>query len=345
MSDTAPFLEAVCLTKDFKVAKGKAPPIRAVDSVSFKVFRGQTFGLIGESGSGKSTLARCLCRLTQATEGHVLFDGIEVNSLDHGALQRLRRRMQIVFQDHSLALNPRLRILSSVEEPLAIHGVKNAAERRARAAEILTRVGIRADQFARKPHAFSGGQRQRVALARALILHPELLILDEPTSALDVSIQAQILNLLRELQSDLSLTYVFISHDLAVAQYLCDQVAVMYLGAIMEVAHRDVLFREPLHPYTRTLLRAVPVPDPDARTVPTGRLVVEGGQATAAPTGCRFRPRCPVGYNRERCAAEDPGLLEVKPAHMVSCHYPGELAEAEKNGHIPSPGTGQVSQS
>jgi oligopeptide/dipeptide ABC transporter ATP-binding protein len=303
--------------------------LSAVDGVSFDIRRGETFGLVGESGCGKSTIARCVLRLLEPSGGRVVFDGTELGEVGRAELRRLRRRMQIVFQDPFASLDPRMSTRAIVEEPLLVHGIGDRASRAARALELLEVVGLSAEQADRKPHAFSGGQRQRIALARALVLNPDLLVLDEPVSALDVSIQAQVLNLLRELQDELGLTYLFIVHDLAVAEYFCDRLAVLYLGAVMELADRETLFREPLHPYTHALLSAVPVPDPAIER--RRRRVVLRGEVSALtdrPRGCRFRPRCPVGRDRELCAAAEPPLEQRAPGHWVSCHFPGELAPA-----------------
>jgi oligopeptide transport system ATP-binding protein len=287
----------------------------------------ETFGLVGESGCGKSTIARCVLRLLEPTGGRVCFDGTDLATLGKLDLRRLRRRMQIVFQDPFASLDPRMTVQAIVEEPLAIHKVGSRPERERKVAEMLELVGLAAAHGRRKPHEFSGGQRQRIALARALVLSPELLILDEPVSALDVSIQAQVLNLLRALQEQLGLTYLFIVHDLAVAEYFCDRVAVLYLGAVMELADRDAIFHEPLHPYTDALLSAVPIPDP-AIEARRSRVVLRGEVAHVASErrGCRFRPRCPVGRDREICASAEPALEERSPGHWVACHYPGELA-------------------
>jgi oligopeptide/dipeptide ABC transporter ATP-binding protein len=297
--------------------------LRAVDRVSFDVRRGETFGLVGESGCGKSTLARCLLRLVQPSAGHVYLDGTDLVGLDGGDLRRIRRRMQIVFQDPSASLDPRMSARAIVEEALAIHGLP---ERRTRAEEMLTLVGITPSQMERKPHEFSGGQRQRIGVARALVLNPELVVLDEPISALDVSIQAQVLNLLRDLQQRLELTYVFIVHDLVVAEYFCDRLAVLYRGAVVELGEPELLFRSPLHPYTVALLSAVPIPD-RASERRRERIVLRGELAPLSGTaqGCRFQARCPLGRERAVCAAEEPPLVEHQPGQWAACHFPGEL--------------------
>ena len=310
--------------------------IRAVDGVSFDVARGETFGLVGESGCGKSTLARCVLRLQRPTSGRVMFDGTDLATLAPGDLRALRRRLQVVFQDPYASLDPRMTVAASVQEGLRIHGLGNAAERAQRVLDTLALVGLTAAQARRRPYALSGGQRQRVALARALVLEPELIVLDEPISALDVSIQAQVLNLLLKLQAQLDLTYLFIVHDLAIAEYFCDRIAVLYLGAVMELADRDTLFREPMHPYTVSLLSAAPVPDP-ARRRRSERIVLRGEvSSSAVDVACRFKPRCPIGHDREICGVERPPLRELRPQHFVACHFPGELASrAAAAAHAP----------
>jgi oligopeptide/dipeptide ABC transporter ATP-binding protein len=312
------------LTQEFAPARRHDAPLRAVDGVSFEVRRGETFGVVGESGCGKSTLSRAILRLIEPTGGTVVFDGIDVRALPQDELRRLRRRVQLVFQDPLGSLDPRMTARGIVEEPLEIHGIGDRAERARRAAEMLELVGIPAAQHARKPYAFSGGQRQRIGVARALVLEPDLVFLDEPISALDVSIQAQVLNLLRELQQRLGLTYVFIVHDLAVAEYFCDRIAVLYRGAIMELAPREAIFRDALHPYTTSLLAAVPIPDPERRRE---RIVLRGDVTppVARAGGCRFRERCPVGRDRAVCAEQAPPLVEHREGHLAACHFPGEL--------------------
>jgi len=298
----------------------------AVDGVSLAVRRGETFGLVGETGSGKSTLARCVVRLLKPTEGRVVFDGHDLSLLRARELRAIRRRLQMVFQDGSASLNSHMTVEAIVEEPLKIHGVRPRDQRRIRAAEMLDRVGITSQQRQRKPHALSGGQRQRVGIARALVLCPDLVVLDEPVSAVDVSIQAQILNLLADLQDELRLTYLLIVHDLAVAERVCDRVAVLYLGRVMEVADREALFRRPLHPYTVTLLSAVPIPDPriEARRK---RVVLDGdvNVVDAQQRGCAFRFRCPIGQGRKHCMEERPALVDHGGGHVVACHYAGEF--------------------
>jgi oligopeptide/dipeptide ABC transporter ATP-binding protein len=312
--------------------------VTAVDAVSFDVLRGETFGLVGESGCGKSTVARCVLRLIEPSAGRVSFDGEDVLALSAPDLRRLRRRMQIVFQEATASLDSRMSVRALVQEPLEIHGIGSRPEQRQRVDEMLELVGITPMQSSRKPHAFSGGQRQRIGVARALVLNPDFVVLDEPVSAVDVSIQAQILNLFRDLQEGLQLTYLFIVHDLAVAEHFCDRLAVLYLGSVMELGSREALFRRPLHPYTVSLLSAVPIPDPaiEARR----RRIILRGEALPAGVeehGCPFRTRCPVGWDRELCAAERPPLSEREPDHWLACHFPGEIMANETPRNVVDP--------
>jgi oligopeptide/dipeptide ABC transporter ATP-binding protein len=313
-------LRAEGLVKHFPVRRGlfgrDAGAVRAVDGVSLAIRRGETLGLVGESGSGKSTTGRLLLRLVPATAGRVEFDGHAVFDLDARALRALRREMQIIFQDPYSSLNPRMTVGAAIEEPIRVHGVAKKAEARERVAALLTRVGLAPDHAARYPHEFSGGQRQRVGIARALALGPRFVVCDEPVSALDVSVQAQILNLLADLQCDLGLTYLFIAHDLAVVRRIADRVAVMYLGKVVEEAETEALFRSPLHPYTRALLSAIPVPDPKTRRE---RIILPGDppDPAAPPPGCPFHPRCPEAV--PECRSEVPPLREAQPGHRVSC--------------------------
>ncbi len=319
------------LVKEFVLSKSglfnrNKEMFRAVDGVSFDIRRGETFGLVGESGCGKSTTARCILQLLKPTSGEIWFDGIDLNNLNGEEMRQFRQRMQVVFQDPHASLDSRMSILDLVAEPLLVHGIKDPAQRKKRAEDMLMRVGIKPELADRKPFAFSGGQKQRVGIARALILNPEFVVLDEPVSALDVSIQAQVLNLLRTMQQQLDLTYLFIVHDLIVAEYFCDRLAVLYLGSVMEMASREQLFKKPLHPYTVVLLSAVPVPDPAGKGR-VKRIILEGevNANVIKEGGCRFRSRCPVGKDRDICREHEPPLIEMAPDHWVACHFAGEL--------------------
>ena len=312
---TAALVRVRGLFKHFPVPGSKAV-VRAVDGVTFEIFRGETLGLVGESGCGKSTVGRCLLRLIEPTRGEIYFEDQDVLALGKGALRKLRRQMQIIFQDPYASLNPRLKVRDIVGEPLAIHRIGSKDERRARVADLLRRVGLDPDYMNRYPHEFSGGQRQRIGIARALALNPRLIVADEPVSALDVSVQAQVVNLLEDLQAELGLTYLFISHGLAVVEHISTRVAVMYLGRIVEVAAAAELYANPLHPYTRALLSAIPVPDPQRKRE---RIVLGGDVPTPLnpPPGCRFHTRCPEAI--PECSQIDPDLREVSPGHLVAC--------------------------
>jgi oligopeptide transport system ATP-binding protein len=316
------------LVKHFPIRKGflsrTVGHVRAVDGVSFAVQRGETLGLVGESGCGKTTTGRCILRLIEPTSGSVRFDGQEVLGLPRRDLRSLRRRMQIVFQDPYSSLNPRKTVRSMLAEVLKVHRLASGSDIQDRVSVLLRQVGLSPGQAGRYPHEFSGGQRQRLGIARALAVNPELIVADEPVSALDVSIQAQIVNLLRDLQRDLHLTYVFIAHDLSVVEHISDRVAVMYLGKLVEVAPSGQLYREPRHPYSVSLLSAIPIPDPDR---PRRRIVLKGDVPSPAnpPAGCRFHPRCFMA--RERCAVEEPVLREVSPGHLAACHFAEDVPD------------------
>jgi peptide/nickel transport system ATP-binding protein len=300
--------------------KPRRAPVRAVDGVGFAIAPGRTLGLVGESGCGKTTVGRAILRLVEPDRGRVLVDGADVRALAPGALRALRRRMQIVFQDPYGSLNPRMTVRQALAEPLAIHRLATGAERAARVVALLTEVGLDARLADHYPHELSGGQRQRVGIARALSVEPQFLVLDEPVSALDVSIQAQVLNLLADLQRRRHLTYLFIAHDLAVVKHVADDVAVMYLGKIVEQAPAPLLYAAPRHPYTASLLSAVPVPDPARQR---RRIVLAGEPPSAAnpPPGCPFHPRCPHPKKNDRCRREPPVLREIEPGQRAACHF------------------------
>ena len=316
-------LRAERLVKEFPVKRGV---VHAVSDVSFSIRKGETLGLVGESGCGKSTLGKLLIDLLTPTSGAVWFRGEDLSRVKGQALRTLRRGMQMIFQDPYASLDPRMRVGDIIMEPMNAHRVgKNRAERVEMVRELMDQVGIRPELFNRYPHQFSGGQRQRIGIARALALNPELVICDEPVSALDVSIQAQILNLLGDLQQRRSLTYLFISHDLNVVRYLSDRVAVMFLGQFCELSPTEQLYAQPRHPYTRFLLDAVPQPDPTLRDAERALLVGEVSSPVNPPSGCRFHPRCP--YADARCRQEKPDLVEMAPGHLCACHHP--LADRE----------------
>ncbi|TMJ32155.1 MAG: dipeptide ABC transporter ATP-binding protein [Alphaproteobacteria bacterium] len=323
MSET--LLSVKQLKKHFAVSGGilkrTVDRVHAVDGVSFDIGKGETLGLVGESGCGKSTTGRCILRLIEPSAGEVWFQGTDVTRMGHDALRSLRRDMQIIFQDPYASLNPRLTVGAIVGEALQIHGLaKSRKAMEERVVELLETVGLQPDHLGRFPHEFSGGQRQRIGIARALAVEPKLVICDEPVSALDVSIQAQVINLLEDLQEKFGLTYLFIAHDLSVVEHISDRVAVMYLGRVVEIAPSRALYDTPLHPYTEALLSAVPIPDP---TVKRKRIMLQGDvpNPIRPPSGCHFHTRCPIA--RPDCSQRDPELLEKRPGHWVACHYRG----------------------
>jgi len=290
--------------------------VKAVDDVSFTVRKGETVGLVGESGCGKTTVGRTMLRLVEPTSGSVLFDGVEVFKLRGSELKAMRRNMQIIFQDPYASLDPRMQVGDAIAEGLRIHGIGDSRSRNDIVVEMLRKVGLEDYHARRYPHEFSGGQRQRIGIARALALRPQFIVADEPVSALDVSIQSQVLNILKELQDEFGLTYLFIAHNLSVVEHISDRVAVMYLGKMVEFADRDDLFRNPLHPYTQALMSAIPIPDP---TLKRERIILQGDVPSPVnpPTGCRFHPRCPVAM--EICALREPPFIEVNTDHWVAC--------------------------
>ena len=335
----APLLRMVDVVKHFPAKRlaGRGEAVRAVDGVTLDVVRGETLGLVGESGCGKSTLARCVVRLHDVTSGRIVFDGVETTALRGRALEPVRRRMQLVFQDPYGSLNPRRRVGSILADPFRRQG-ESGRSRASKVQELMRTVGLNPEHYNRFPSEFSGGQRQRIGIARAIALSPELVVCDEPVSALDVSIRAQILNLLADLQDELGLTYLFISHDLSVVEHVSDRVAVMYLGKVVEVAPAAELYTRPRHPYTGALLSAVPVPDPDADAART-RVVLSGDPPSPIdpPKGCRFHPRCPKA--QPVCAVEEPPLiprLGDGPSHTAACHFPladGEVLASKEEVH------------
>jgi oligopeptide/dipeptide ABC transporter ATP-binding protein len=321
----APLLELKHVKKYFPIKKGvlqhEVARVHAVDDVSFAVREGETLGLVGESGCGKSTLGRTIVRLLEPTAGQIIFRGTEIEDLGPRQLRPLRREMQMVFQDPYASLNPRKRVGTIIGDPLKIHSIGDKSERKATAEQLLETVGLSPEHYNRFPHEFSGGQRQRIGIARALALRPKLIIADEPVSALDVSIQAQMLNLLEDLQTEFKLTYIFIAHDLGVVRHVSDRIAVMYLGKLVEVSPAEELYQRPIMPYTEALLSAVPIPDPDLARK-RERIVLEGDVPSPInpPSGCRFHPRC--RYATQVCKEIEPPLTDYGNGHLAACHHP-----------------------
>ena len=324
-------LEAKNIVKHFPIKGGvflkEIAAVKAVDGVSLTIEEGETVGLVGESGCGKTTFGRAILRLEEPTSGEVFFEGQNILSYDKKRMQALREKMQIIFQDPFSSLNPRKTVSHIVGEPLLVQGVRSRRKREERVLELLSVVGLRKEHMRRYPHQFSGGQRQRIGVARALALNPKLVVCDEAVSALDVSIQAQVINLLKDLQDDFGLTYLFISHDLSVVEHVSDRVAVMYLGKIVEFAPSAALYRKPLHPYTQALLSAVPVPDPTRES--KERIILRGDVPSPIdpPTGCSFHPRCL--FAKDVCSKKEPQFREVEDKHFVACFFAGQLSLTE----------------
>jgi peptide/nickel transport system ATP-binding protein/oligopeptide transport system ATP-binding protein len=325
-----PLVEVRGLVKHFPIKGGilqrTIASVQAVDDVSFSIARGETLGLVGESGCGKTTVGRLILRLIEPSAGQIRFDGVDISGLTGRALKPYRRRMQIIFQDPYASLDPRTPIADSIGEGLRVHGIGTPQVRRDRVRRMMDLVGLQPYHARRYPHEFSGGQRQRIGIARALVLEPDLVVCDEPVSALDVSIQAQVLNLLKSLQRELGLTFVFIAHNMGVVEHISDRVAVMYLGKVVEMAERRTLFRQPEHPYTQALLSAIPIPDPELTRT---RIILSGDVPSPVnpPSGCRFNPRCPLRASLgdpEICTRLEPPLAAVAADHLVACHFHGQ---------------------
>ena len=329
-----PLVQVRNLRKYFPIQRGMViqrhvGDVKAVDGVSFDVLRGETLGLVGETGCGKTTVGRTILRLYEPTGGHVIFDGVDLVTLNEGELRRMRQRMQMIFQDPYASLNPRMTVGSIVSAPLDVHKTVHSKNKSKRVDDLLDMVGLNPEFVNRYPHEFSGGQRQRVGIARALAVSPDLIICDEPISSLDVSIQAQVVNLLEELQRELGLTYIFIAHDLSMVRHISNRIAVMYLGKIMELADRNDIYLDPIHPYTQALMSAVPLPDPDVQKK-RKRILLEGDIPSPAnpPVGCNFNTRCPAA--KERCFKEDPAFREIKPGHWAACHFAEDFLQPDK---------------
>ncbi len=329
-------LEVKGLKKYFPIKHGflgrKVKNVKAVDDIDFKIYRGETLGLVGESGCGKSTTGRAIIRLYDVTAGEVIFNGTDISEFSQKELLPYRKKMQMIFQDPYASLNTRMTVSDIIGEPLDIHGIAEGDARRDRINELLKVVGLTTDHASRYPHEFSGGQRQRIGIARALAVNPEFIICDEPISALDVSIQAQVVNMLDDLQKDMGLTYLFIAHDLSMVKYISDRIAVMYLGKIVEIGEADNLYNNPEHPYTQALLSAVPIPDPDlTHELAKDRVILEGDVPSPLnpPSGCRFRTRC--RYAQPICSEEVPELQDIGGGHEVACHFTGKFVKKMLN--------------